>query len=149
MPENLELLRKSRGAHRGVAKKFYNEPDGIMNKPFILLNEDVLQQMVELLKKKQAFLSEQNQKIQSPLFDDPANLDDEIFETEEYDDKICQNIDYLHRFVQQKTRHSSRESSFAAGSFTISRNLQNINLRKLDLPSYLDWISFFFTSRKQ
>ena len=120
-----------------------------MNKPFTLLNEiDLirLQQIVELLKKKQAFLSEQNQKIQS-LFDDPDNLDDEIVETEEYDDKICQNIDYVHRFVKRKTRHSSQESSFALGSTTISRNIQNINLPKLDLRSfsgnYLDWISFF------
>ena len=66
---------------------------------------------------------------------------------QEYDDKICQNIDYVHRFVQRKTRHSSQESSFAAGSTTSSRNIQNINLRKLDLSSfsgnYLDWISFF------
>ncbi|XP_075264417.1 uncharacterized protein LOC142356375 [Convolutriloba macropyga] len=149
MPEKLELLRKSRGAPRGVATKLYNEADGIMNKPFTLINEDDpirLQQIVELLKKKQAFLSEQKQKIQS-LFDDPDNLDDEIVGTEEYDDKICQNIDYVHRFVQRKARHSSQESSFATGSTTISRNIQNINLPKLDLPSfsgnYLDWISFF------
>ena len=82
-----------------------------------------------------------------PLFDDPDNLHDEIVETEECDDKICQNIDYVHRFVQRKTRHSSQESSFAAGSTTISRNIENINLPKLDLPSfsgdYLDWISFY------
>ena len=120
-----------------------------MNKPFTLLNEvDLirLQQIVELLKKKQAFLYQQNQKIQS-LFDDPNNLDDEIVEKEEYDDKICQKIDYAHRFVQRKIRHSSQECSFAAGSPTISKNMQNINLPKLDLPSfsgnYLDWISFF------
>ena len=149
MPENLELLRKLRGAHRGVATKLYNEADGIMNKTFTLLNEDDiirLLQIVELLKKKQPFLSEQNQKIQS-LFDDPNNLDNEIVETEEYDDKICQTIDYVYRFVQRNTRHSSQESSVAAGSITISRNMQNINLPKLDLPSfsgnYLDWISFF------
>ena len=83
MPANLELLRKLRKAHRGDATKLYNEADGIMNKPFTLLNEDDLirlQQIVELLKKKQVFLSEQNQKIQS-LFDDPDNLDDEIVET--------------------------------------------------------------------
>ena len=64
-----------------------------MNKPFTLLNKDGfiwLQQIVDLLNKKQAFLSERNQKIQSFL-DNPDNLDDEI-ETE-YDDKICQNID--------------------------------------------------------
>ena len=145
--ENLELLEKSRGAHKGVATKLYNEADGLMNKQFNLINEDDLirlQQIVELLKKKQAFLSEQNQKIQS-LFDDPDNLDDEI--DEEYDDKICQNIDYVHRFVLRKARHTSQESSFAAGSTTISRNMQNINLPKLDLPSisgnYLDWISIF------
>ena len=42
MPENLELLRKSRGAQRGVATKLYNEADGIMNKPFTLINEDDL-----------------------------------------------------------------------------------------------------------
>ena len=84
MPENLELFRKSSGAHRGVATKLYNEADGIMNKPFTLLNEDdliQLQKIVELLKKKQAFLSEQNQKIQS-LFDDPDNLDEDIVQTE-------------------------------------------------------------------
>ena len=111
MPENLELLRKLRGAHRGVATKLYNEADGILNKPFTLLNEDNLiqmQQIVELLRKKQAFLSEQNQKFQS-LFDDPDNLDDEIVETEEYDDKICQNIDCVHRFVQRKTCLVTRE----------------------------------------
>ena len=120
-----------------------------MNKPFTLLKEDdpiQLQQIVELLKKKQAFLSEHNQMIQS-LFYDPDNMDDEIVETEEYDDRISQNIAYVHRFVQRKTRHSSQESSFAAGSTTISRNMLNINLPKLDLPSfsgnYLEWISFF------
>ena len=149
IPENLELLRKSRGAHRVFTTKLSNEADGITNNPFTLINEDDLirlQQIVELLKKKQAFLSEQNKKIQS-LFDDPDNLDDEIVETEEYDDKICQNIEYVHQFVQRKTRHSSQESSFAAESTTISRNIQNINLPKLDLPSfsgnYLDWISFY------
>ena len=120
-----------------------------MNKPFTLLNEDdiiLLRQIVELLKKKRAFLSEQNQNIQS-RFDDPDYLDGEIVETEDYDDKICQNIDYVHRFVQRKTKHSSQESSFAAGSTTIPRKMQKINLPKLDSPSfsgnYLDWISFF------
>ena len=149
LPENLELLRKSRGDHRGVATRLYNEADSIMNKPFAHIKEDKLirlQQIVELLKKKQAFLSKQNQKIQS-LFDDPDILDEEIVETEKYDDKICQNVDYVHRFVLQKTRHSSQESSFAAGSTTMSRNMHNINLPKLDLPifsrNYLDWISFF------
>ena len=70
MPENLETLQKSRGAHRGVATKLYNEADGGMNKPFTLLNEDDLirlKQIVEILKKNQAFLSEQNQKIPSFL----------------------------------------------------------------------------------
>ena len=149
MPENLELFRKLRRAHRGVATKLYNEADGIMNKPFTLLNEDdliQLQQIVELWKKKQAFLSEQKQKIQS-IFDYSNNLDDKTVETEEYDDKICQNIDNVFRFVQRNTRHSSQERSFAAGSTMISRNMQNINLPKLDLPSFsgncLDWISFF------
>ena len=74
MPENQELLRKLRGAHRGVATELYNVSEGIMNKPITLIDEDDLirlQQIVELLKKKQALLSEQNQKIQS-LFDDPA-----------------------------------------------------------------------------
>ena len=109
-----------------------------MNKQFKLINEDDLirlQQIVELLKKKQALLSEQNQKIQSP-FDDPKNLDKEIVETEEYADKICQNIDYVHQFVLRKARHSSQESSFAAGSTTISMNMQNINIPKLNLPSF-------------
>ena len=95
MPEKIELLRKSRGDHRGVATRLYNEADGIMNKPFAHINENdliLLHQIVELLKKKQAFLSEQNQKIQS-LFDDPDNLENEIVETQECDDKICQNID--------------------------------------------------------
>ena len=148
MPENL-VLPESSGAHRGVATKLYYEASGIMNQPFTLLNEDdliSLRQIVELLKKKQAFLSEQNQNIQS-RFDDPDNLDEEIAESEEYDEKICQTIDYVQWFVQRKTEHSSQESSFAAGSTTITIKMQNINLPKLDSPSfsgnYLEWISFF------
>ena len=75
-----------------------------MNKLFTLLSADDLirlQQIVEFLKKKQAFLSDQNQKIQS-FFEDPDNLDDEIVETEEYDDKKCQNIDYVNRFFSER-----------------------------------------------
>ena len=56
-------------------------------------------------------------------------------------------MDYVYRFVQRNKRHLLHESSFAAGSTTISRNMQNINLPKLDLPSFsgnsLDWISFY------
>ena len=40
MPENLEIYGKSRGAHRGIATKLYNEADVIINKPFTLLNKD-------------------------------------------------------------------------------------------------------------
>ena len=145
-----KLFQTSHGAHSGIAAKLYIEADDIMNKPFTLLNEHDLiwlQQIVELLQKKQAFLSELNQKIQS-LFVDPDNVDNEIVETEEYDDKIGQNNDYDHGFAQRKTRHSSQGSSFAAWSTTNSRNMLNLNLPRLRLSScsgnYLDWISFFY-----
>ena len=148
MLENLELLRNF-GAHRGVATKLYNEADGIMNKPFTLLNEDdliQLQQIVELLKKKQTFLSEKNRKIQSFLMI-PTTWTMKLLRQRNMMTRYAKTSTMFIGFVRQKTGHSSQESSFAAGSNTISRNIQNINLSKLDLPSfsgnYLDWISFF------
>ena len=75
-----------------------------MNKPpQILFENDLirLQQIRELLEKKQSILSDQNQKIQS-LFEDADNLDDKVVETEEYDDNFCQHVDFVDRFVQKK-----------------------------------------------
>ena len=120
-----------------------------MNKPSTILFENNLirlQHIVELLRKKQSFLSEQKKKIQS-LFEDADKLDDEIVETGEYD-KICQNIKLVYRFVQRKTtRNSLLDNPLSTGSITTSRNLQNFKLPKLDLTKfsgrYLNLISFY------
>ena len=114
----------------------------------VLLENDLirLQRIVELLRKNQSFLSELNLKIQS-FFEDADNLDDEIVETEVYDDKICQIIDLVHHFVQRKTPNSLQDTPLSTETITTSRNLLNIKLPKLHLPSfsgsYMDWICFY------
>ena len=118
MPENLELLRKSPGAHRGVATKLYNEADGIMNKPFytsqwrqpyptaadswIIEEEAGLLIWAEPKSSVSFYWSRQLERWNC--------WDRGVWRQDMAKHRLCSSV-----FVQQKTRHSSQKRSFAAG----------------------------------
>ena len=54
-----------------------------------------------LLTKKELYLSDMNQKVQN-LIDDTYRFDEEIEESEDYDDKIGQHVNLINRFVMYK-----------------------------------------------
>ena len=83
-----------------------------------------------------------NQKVQN-LIDDTDRLDEEIEESEDYDDKIGQHADLINRFVMYK-RTPPRSSTPRLATGTA---ITNVKLSKLELPTfcgdYKDWPSFF------
>ena len=147
MPENLELLRNLRGAHRGVATKLrwsgrHNEQTvhtSQWRRPYPTAADSRFNDEEASL----PFWAEPNDSVS---FDDPDNLNDQIVQTEEYDDKICQNIDSVHRFVQRKkhTRHKRAHLQPEAPQFCaiLRTSICEVQLA-LFFRKLLDWISFF------
>ena len=83
-----------------------------------------------------------NQKVQNSI-DDTDRLDEEIDESEDYDDKIGQHVDLINRLDMYKrtpTRFSSPR--LATGSA-----ITNVKLSKLEVSTfygdYRDWTFFF------
>ena len=94
-------MKKSRTAH---STRLNNEAKTITDRPGQNVSEEELirlEQISTLLRKNQLYLSDMNQKVQS-LIDDTDRLDEEIEESEEYDDKIGQHVDLINRFVMYK-----------------------------------------------
>ena len=145
MTENLERLKKSRTAHRTVAIRLNNEAKTITERPGQNVSEEELirlEQISALLTKKQLYLSDMNQKVQN-LIDDTDRLDEEIEESEDYDDKIGQHVDLINRFViYKRTPPRSSTPRLATGPA-----ITNVKLPKLELPTfcgdYKDWTPFF------
>ncbi|XP_075247131.1 uncharacterized protein LOC142340442 [Convolutriloba macropyga] len=84
-----------------------------------------------------------NQKVQN-LIDDTDRLDEEIEESEDFDDKIGQHVDLINHFVMyKKTPARTSTSRLATGPPSIAI----VKLPKLELPNfcgdYKDWTSFF------
>ena len=145
MTENLERLKKSRTDHRTVAARLNNEDKTITDRPGQNVSEEELirlEKISTLLTKKQLYLSDMNHKIHN-LIDNTDSLDEEIEESEDYDDKIGQHVDLINRFVMYK-RTPARSSTprLATGPA-----ITNVKLPKLELPTfcgdYKDWTSFF------
>ena len=104
MTENLERLKNTRTAHRTVATRLNNEAKTITDRPGQKVSEEELIRLEEistLLTKKQLYLSDMNQKVQN-LIDDTDRLDEDIEESEDYDDKIRQHVDLINRFFMYK-----------------------------------------------
>ena len=104
MTENLKRLKKSRPAHRTVATRLNNEAKTITDRPGENVSEEELihlEQISTLLTKKQLYLSDLNQIVRN-LIDDTDRLDEEIEESEDYDDKIGLHVDLINRFVMYK-----------------------------------------------
>ena len=83
-----------------------------------------------------------NQKVQN-LIDDTDRRDEEIEESEDYDDKIGEYIDLINRFVMYK-RTPARTST---PQFATGPAITNLQLPMLELPiffgDYKAWTSFF------
>ena len=145
MTENLERLKKSRTAYRTVATRLNNEAKTITDRLVQNVSEEELirlEQISTLLTKKQLYLSDMNQKVQN-LIDDTDRLDEEIEESENYDDKTGQHVDLINRFVMYK-RTPARSST---PRLATGQAITNVKLPKLELPTfcgdYKDWTSFF------
>ena len=132
MTENLERLKKLRTAHRTVATRLNNEAKTITNRPGQNVSEEELirlEQISTLLTKN--------------LIDDTDRLDEEIEESEDYDDKVGQHVDLINRVVMYK-RTPARSSTPRLAS---GPAITNVKLPKPELPifcvDYKDWTSFF------
>ena len=145
MTEILERLKKSRTTQSTVATRLNNEAKTITDRPRQNVSEEELirlEQISTLLTIKQLYLSDKNQKIQN-LIDDTDRLDEQIEESEDYDDKIGQHVDLINRFVMyNRTPARSSTPQLATGPA-----ITNVKLPKLELPTfcgdYRDWTSFF------
>ena len=84
-----------------------------------------------------------NQKVQN-LIDNTDRLDEEIEESEDYDDKIGQHVDLINRFVMYKKTPATTSSPRLA---TGPPSINNVKLPKLELPTfcgdYKNWTSLF------
>ena len=84
-----------------------------------------------------------NQKVQN-LIDDTDRLDEEIEESEDYDDKIGQHVDLINHFVMyKKTPARTSTPRLATGP-----SITNVTLPKLELPNFwrLHGLDVFFSS---
>ena len=72
-----------------------------------------------------------NQKVQH-LIDDTDRLDEEIEESEDYDDKIGQHVDRINRFVVYKKNPVRTSTPLLATGPAVT----NVKLPKLELPKF-------------
>ena len=77
-------------------------------------------------------------------------LDNDILESEEFNDKLTKNIDAIKRFTKRFEGPSKAADTLTPSTSTLSdamRNSANIKLPKLNLPvfsgNYMEWTSFF------
>ena len=133
------MQKKSRASHKAVATKYWTEAESLILPTRSVSLEDALIRLDQLhknLARKQNFLSDLNSKIQAK-FDDEATLEDDILQSEEYDDKLVQQLDQIDRFIKTNTSAASTSTSLSLPT----------KLPKLDLPTfsgdYLTWTSFF------
>ena len=147
----IEMQKKSRASHKAVATKYWTEAESLILPTRSVSLEDALIRLDQLhknLARKQNFLSDLNSKIQAK-FDDEATLEDDILQSEEYDDKLVQQLDQIDRFIKTNTSAASTSTSLSLPSSTRSTpsSTTTTKLPKLDLPTfsgdYLTWTSFF------
>ena len=150
----IEMQKKSRASHKAVATKYWTKAESLILPTRSVSLEDALIRLDQLhknLARKQNFLSDLNSKIQAK-FDDEATLEDDILQSEEYDDKLVQQLDQIDRFIKTNTSAASTSTSLSLPSSTRSTpssttTTTTTKLPKLDLPTfsgdYLTWTSFF------
>ena len=74
-----------------------------------------------------------NQKVQN-LINDTDTLDEEIEESEDYDDKIGQHVDLINRFVMYKKKPARISTPRLATGPTF---ITKVKLPKLELPTFV------------
>ena len=143
------MQKKSRASHKSVATKYWTEAESL-NQPTrsVSITDAVirLEQLHKNLSRKQTFLNDLNLQIQAK-FDNQEILETDILQSEEFDDKLVQQLDQIDRFIKSITPAVRGTTSTSS---TITRStppLTTAKLPKLDLPTfsgdYLPWTSFF------
>ena len=107
---NLEIKKQPRRSHRSVASRYNNEAENIISKDQDIISEadnNKLNRQATLLNRKKNFLLTLNQELQQILKEAEA-LDNDILESEEFDEKLTQNIDAINssRNILRELQHS-------------------------------------------
>ena len=145
------MQKKSRAYHRAVATKYWTEAESMILPTRSVSLEDApirLDQLPKNLARKQNFLSDLNSKIQAKFDDDEASLENDILQSEKYDDKLIQQLDQIDRFTKRNILVASTPTSSSQPSSRRSTpSSTTTKLPKLDLSTffgdYLTWTSFF------
>ena len=116
-----EMQKKNRASHKSVATKYWTEAESLILPTRIVTITDAVIQLEQLHKnfsKKQTFLNDLNQQIQAK------------FDTEEFDDKLVQQLDQIDRFIRSNT-----PTVRGTTSATTTRGTPPLTTAK-----YLNWI---------
>ena len=101
----IEMQKKSRASHKAVATSHWMEAEPSIPPTRSVSLEDALIRLVQphkYLARKQYFLRDLNSKIQAKI-DDEATLEDDTLKSDEYDDKLVQQLDQIDRFIKRNT----------------------------------------------
>ena len=147
MMTEIEMQKKSRASHKSVATKYWTEAEHLLQSTRSVSLPDALIRLEQLhknLSRKQAFLNDLNSQIQAK-FDNEDALEADIMQSEEYDDKLMQQLDQIDRFIKANTMPATSSTSTFLPP-PVRSTTATTKLPKLDLPTftgdYLTWTSF-------
>ena len=141
------MQKKSRASHKPVATNYWTEAESLNLPTRSVTITDVvirLEQLHKNLSRKQNSLNNLNQHFIAK-FDNEEFQETDILLFQEFDDKLVQQLDPIHRFIK-----SNIPTVRGTTSATTTRNtppLTTVKLPELDLSTfsgdYLSWTSFF------
>ena len=144
-----EIEMQSRASHKSVATKYWTEAESLILPTRSVSIADAvirLKQLHKNLSRKQTFLNDLNLQIQAK-FDNEEILETDILHSEEFDDKLVQQLDQIDRFIKSITPAVRGTTSTSSTITRSTHPLTTAKLPKLDLPTfsgdYLSWFSFF------
>ena len=145
----IETQKKSRASHKSVALKYWTEAESlILPTPSVSIADAVirLEQLHKNLSRKQTFLNDLNLQIQAK-FENEEILETDILQSEEFDDKLVQQLDQIDRFIKSITPALRGTTSTSSSITRSTPPLTTAKLPNLDQPTfsgdYLPWTTFF------
>ena len=132
----IEMQKKSRASHKSVATKYWTEAESlILPTRSVTITDAVirLEQLYKNLSRKQTFLNDLNLQIQAK-FDNEDILETDILQSEEFDDRLVQQLDQIDRFIKRNT--PSVHGSTATTTARSPPSPATAKLPKLNLPTF-------------
>ena len=124
------MQKKSRASHKSVATKYWTEAETLILQTRSVSIADAvirLEQLHKNLSRKQTFLNDLNLQIQAK-FDNEEILETDILQSEEFDNKLVQQLDQIDRFIKSITPAVRGTTSTSS---TITRSTPPINYSKV------------------